>query len=131
MKYLIDTDVASYFLRGKFNLDEKFEQEKYENLALSIVTVAELKVLAYKNPNSVINLYSINSLSQFLTLLEPDEETWEIFSMVKSETLTKGRKRGDFDILNAAIAKRNKLVIVTNNISHYEDLVGVKNWITT
>ncbi len=129
MKYLIDTDITSYFLRGKYNLDQKFEIKGYKNLALSIITVSELKVLAYKNPQSAINLSNINSLSHLLNLLQPDEATWEIFSKIKADILSKGKKRGDFDILNAAIAKKNKLIIVTNNISHYEDLIGVENWI--
>lgn len=129
MKYLIDTDIASYYLRGKFNLLEIFEKKGIQNVKLSTVTVAELEVLAFRNPYSKINLSTIHFLSQNLGVLEIDRETWRVFSMLKAETMNRGLKKGDFDILIASTAKRYKMILVTNNISHYEDLVEVENWI--
>ena len=129
MKYLLDTDICSYYLRGKYNLKKVFERKGRANLRLSVVTQAELKVLAYKNPNSTINLSRISSLSQSLGLLDIDQGTWEIYSKMKADTQTRGRIRGDFDILNASIAKKYGLIVITNNISHYEDLVQLENWI--
>jgi len=128
MKYLVDTDIASYFLRGKYDLNMVFQQKGIDNLALSIVTLAELRVLVYRNPQSVINLPSIGSLSQTVNTLEIDETTWEIYSETKADVLTRGKTRGDLDILNASLAKQHNLIIVTNNTSHYEDLVPVENW---
>ncbi|MBU1209018.1 MAG: hypothetical protein KKH04_19195 [Proteobacteria bacterium] len=55
MKYLIDTDIASYYLRGKHNLVEIFKNKGPSDLRLSIITVAQMQVLAYKNPHSKIN----------------------------------------------------------------------------
>ncbi len=129
MKYLIDTDISSYFLRGKYNLDRVFEQKGFQNLRISIVTVAELKVLVYRSAHSLINEYTINEFAQRVGILEVDQNTWEMYSMLKSETLNLGKKRGDLDILNASIARQHKLVMVTNNTRHYEDLVPVQNWI--
>lgn len=129
MKYLIDTDISSYFLRGRFNLLDIFERKGIPNLRLSRITVAELEVLAFKNPHSKINFSSIQSLSQNCGVLEIDTETWQIFSKLKADTLNRGIKKGDFDILIASTAKQNNLVLVTNNTSHYEDIVEVENWV--
>jgi len=129
MKYLLDTDIASYYLRGKYNLFDKFEKKGFENIRVSRITVAELKVLAYRNPQSKINFSNIDSFCQNLGILEVDKESWEIFSMLKADTLKEGRKKGDFDILIASVAKRYKMILVTNNISHFKDLVEVENWI--
>jgi predicted nucleic acid-binding protein len=129
MKYLIDTDIASYFLRGRHNLDETFRKKGLENLATSVVTLGELKVLAYKNPQSSINLSSISYFSKSIVILDLDPETWDIFAKVKAVLLQQGKKRGDFDILNASLAKQHGLVIVTNNVNHYSDLGQVENWV--
>jgi len=131
MKYLIDTDISSYFLRGKFNLSEIFERKGIQNIRLSRITVAELEVLSYKNPESKINLSTINSFSQNLGILDVNRETWRLFSTIKAEMLNRGVKRGDLDILNASVARQYSMIMVTNNVSHYEDIVAMENWITS
>lgn len=129
MKYLIDTDITSYYLRGKYNLDEIFHRKGIHLLRISIITVAELEVLALKNPQSKINLSTIEAFSGMLGIVDANKETWELFSKMKAQTLSKGMSRGDFDILNAAIARQHKLILVTRNVTHYKDLVEVENWI--
>jgi len=49
--------------------------------------------------------------------------------MVKAETLNSGMKKGDIDILIASIVKQYKMILVTNNTSHFKDLIKVENWI--
>jgi len=129
MKYLIDTDIASYYLRGKFDLSNIFQKKGFQNIRLSRITVAELKVLAHRNPVSKINLSAICSLSQNLGILEIDIKTWETFSILKADTLNRGMVKGDFDILIASIAKRYGMIVITNNPTHYSDIIVVENWV--
>jgi tRNA(fMet)-specific endonuclease VapC len=129
MRYLIDTDIASYYLRGRYNLSDIFEKKGIQNIRLSRITVAELEVLAHRNPQTKINFSSIHAFSQSLGILEVDGQAWQIFSMLKAETLNRGMKKGDFDILIASIARKYGMIVVTNNTSHYEDLIKVENWI--
>lgn len=130
MKYLIDTDISSYFLRGKNNLFKVFDEKGVENIRLSCISLAELGVLAHRNPESKINLSTIFSFSEKLGVVDVDRDTWRLFSTLKAEVLNKGAQRGDFDILNASIAKQHDMIVVTNNVKHYEDLVPVENWTT-
>jgi len=88
-----------------------------------------LEVLAHRNPSSKINLSTIHFLSQNLGVLEVNRKTWRFFSMVKAETLNSGMKKGDIDILIASIVKQYKMILVTNNTSHFKDLIKVENWI--
>lgn len=129
MKYLIDTDIASYYLRGKFNLFNIFETKGIQNIRLSRVNVAELAVVAYKKPQSKLNFSSIYSFSQNLGVLEVDIETWRIYSKMKADYEKRGEPKGDMDFLIASVAKQHNMILVTNNTSHYEDLVKLENWI--
>jgi len=132
MRYLIDTDIASYYLRGKYNLSETFDNKGIGNIRLSIVTVAEMEVLAFKNPQSKINLSSIAYLSQNIGVIQLDGGTWRLFSEMKATALSSGKVTGDFDILIASTAKRHGLTVVTNNMSHYECLpIPVENWVNS
>ena len=41
--YLIDTNICIYYIKGKFNLKEKFNTIPRSNLFISEITLAELK----------------------------------------------------------------------------------------
>ena len=128
MKYLIDTDIASYFLRGKYNLADIFNIKGVTEIRLSVITVAQMEVLAYKNPYSKINLATISELTDCLGALDLNRETWNIFSMMKAETEKQGRPRGDLDVLQAAIAKQFGLILITHNVDHFEGLIEYEDW---
>ena len=128
MKYLIDTDIASYYLRGKYNLDKIFKRKGLTDLKLSVITVAQMEVLAYKNPQSKINLTTINSLANWLGVLDLDRNTWGIFAKTTAEVEKSGRPKGDLDILQAAIAKQHGLIVITHNTEHYEGVVECEDW---
>lgn len=130
MRYLLDTDITSYFLRGKYNLDLKFEEKGIPSIRLSIVSVAEMKVLAYRHSQKSFTLSKIERLAEQLGVVKVDCETWEFFSKMKAQTLQKGSRRGDFDILNAALARQHNLIMVTNNVRHYQDIVETENWVS-
>jgi predicted nucleic acid-binding protein len=129
MKYLIDTDISSYYLRGKYNLLNIFIQKGISDIRISAVSVAELEVLPHKNPASKINFSSIAAFSQKLGVLNVDNKTWRLFSKLKADTQKTGTKKGDLDLLIASIALQHSLILITNNVSHYKDLVAVENWI--
>lgn len=131
MKYLIDTDIASYYLRGKFNLSVTFQVKGFQNLRLSRINVAELEVLAYKSPQSKLNFSSIHSFSQNLGVLEVDIEAWRIYSKIKAGYEKRGEPKGDMDFLIASVAKQYNMIVVTRNTSHFDGLVKVENWIYT
>lgn len=128
MKYLIDTDIASYYLRGKYNLVEVFKNKSPLNLRLSVITVAQMQVLAYKNPHSKINLSSIGNLARLLGVLDINRRTWEIFSVTKAGAEKIGKPKGDFDILQSLIAKQHGLIVVTHNTGHYEGIIQCEDW---
>ncbi len=127
--YLLDTDICSYFLRGRHGLEEKFESVGPAALHISRVTVAELLVLAHKNPISRVNRERIEELAGRLVFLEVDEPAWGMFSVTKAR-LPKGLVIGDFDILLASVALTRDLILVTNNESHYRPTgARLENWV--
>jgi len=129
MKYLLDTDISSFYLRGRYNLLDVFIRKGIDNIRIPRPTVAQLEVAAYRNRYKEINFSNIQSFSQNFGILEVDNETWQIFPKLRAETLKQGKTRGDFDILIASIATQHDLIVVTNNEKHFKDLVGIENWI--
>lgn len=129
--YILDTDICSYFLRGRYGLQEKFQSVGPALLHISRITVAELLVLAHRNPGGRINQDIIEQLARALVFVELDEPSWAMFSAIKARLLKTGRPTGDFDILQASIAMTRNLTLVTNNEAHYRAIdVRLENWVT-
>ncbi|MDQ7780104.1 MAG: type II toxin-antitoxin system VapC family toxin [Planctomycetota bacterium] len=128
MKYLIDSDIASYYLRGKHNLAATFERKGLSNLRVSVITLAELQVLAHKNPHSKINLSAIDELGRLLGVLEVDRQTWRAFSIAKAEAERQGRPSGDLDMLQAVVARQHGMILVYHNTKHYEGIADCEDW---
>lgn len=63
MKYLLDTNIGIYFLKGKYALKDKFDEIGFDNLYISEITVAELKYGAEKSNYPDKNRKVIQNLS--------------------------------------------------------------------
>lgn len=69
MKYLLDTNICIYFLKGKYGLKEKFDNIGFDNLYVSQITVAELKYGAEKSNYPDKNRKVIQKLSSRFKLI--------------------------------------------------------------
>jgi tRNA(fMet)-specific endonuclease VapC len=62
MRYLLDTDICIYFLKEKHEIIEKIQQIPDEDLAVSIMTIAELEYGAFNSERVKENLDRIEYL---------------------------------------------------------------------
>lgn len=62
-KYLLDTNTCIYYIKGEFNLREKFEQTYPDNCYISEITLTELK---FGVENSVKKGKNHKALDNFL-----------------------------------------------------------------
>lgn len=129
MKYLLDTNICIYFLKGKYRLKDKFDQVGFENLYISEITIAELKYGAEKSEHAVKNRRIIQKLSnQFKQI--PIFNSLDIFAREKARLKKEGKIVDDFDLLIGATAIANDMTLVTNNEKHFDRLEKIKidNW---
>jgi len=68
-KYLLDTNICVYFLKGLFNLDIKIEKADVENCFISEITVAELKFGAENSENREKNRKTIDEFVNGFTVI--------------------------------------------------------------
>lgn len=47
MKYLLDTDICVYWLKGRQEVREKIKEMNLDDLAISVITLGELQYGAY------------------------------------------------------------------------------------
>lgn len=131
-KYLIDTNIAIFYMKGRFNLSFKFDNTSAENCFISEITLAELKFGVEKSEKPEKNK---KALDNFLTGVQilPIFHSLDLYAREKARLQKAGTPVDDFDILIAATAVTHKLVMVTNNTNHFKRVAGIKleDWTTT
>ncbi len=129
MKYLIDTNICIYYMKGRIGLDEKFKLAAADSLFISEITLAELK---FGVANSATPERNAKALANFLSGVQilPIFDALDTFANEKARLRKEGQPVDDFDLLIGSSAVANDLTLVTNNEKHFERIKGIKivNW---
>jgi len=128
--YLLDTDIIIYSLKGHPAVKKNLERNLHAALKISIVTLMELYYGAYKSQKVTSNLGKIKSIEDAVEIIPIGRESAEVFAMLKANLEKAGTPLDDFDLILAACALANDLVLVTNNVKHFERIEGLRltNW---
>lgn len=130
MKYLLDTNICIHFLRGKFNLQEKFQEIGLEHCAISEITLAELIFGAENSLNPKKNLELIDVFTNQLIVL-PIFSAIRLYGKEKARLKSSGQMISDFDLLIACTAVEKNLIMVTENLGEFERIsdIQIENWV--
>jgi len=129
-KFLLDTNICIYFLKGQYNLVQKLEKIGLENCFISEITIAELKFGAENSENKEKNRNTVDDFISRFTII-PIFNSLDIYAKEKARLRKAGNPLDDFDLLIGATAISNNLVLVTKNVTDFERLEGIEieNWI--
>ncbi len=123
-KYLIDTNICIYYIKGKFDLNKKFEKVDLENCFISEISLAELK---FGVANSDKKEKNQKVLDNFLTGIKviPIFHSLDLYASEKARLRKVGTPVDDFDILIGVTSVTHNLTMVTNNTDHFKRLKGI------
>ena len=128
-KYLLDTNICIYFLKGQFDLHKNIEAAGSENCFISEITIAELKY-GVEHSNQVIkNRETLAKFQNKFTIL-PIFAALDVYAKEKARLKKKGKLLDDFDLLIGATAISNNLTLATRNVRDFERLEGlnIEDW---
>ena len=129
-KYLLDTNVCVFYLRGRYRINERLKQIGFENCCISEITLAELKYGAEFSEYTSDNMKLIDEFAKHITIL-PIFNSLRLYAQEKARLRKMGTLIDDFDILIGCSAVANKLTLVTENEKHFNRLrkIKIENWI--
>ena len=131
MKYLLDTCVISDFVKGNKTTLEKVKSNLPTDLAISAITVMELKYGLYLNQQRAKKIAPIvNSLINSIIVLPYLAESADKTALIRAKLKIKGTPIGPYDIMIAGTALEHQLIMVTANnkeFSRVNDLI-IENW---
>jgi predicted nucleic acid-binding protein len=128
--FLLDTDTIILNLKGHPAVKENLQRHQNDPLKVSVITCMESCYGAYKSPNVAGNLAKVQMIEAALEVIPMGPESAQIFGMLKAQMEKKGTRLDDFDLAIAASALAQNLILVTNNLSHFKRIPGLKlaNW---
>ncbi|MDQ7067523.1 MAG: PIN domain-containing protein [Sulfurimonas sp.] len=119
-KYLIDSDILIYFLKGKKEVVQRLSQIPIDNLYISRINYTELIYGAYNSAKITQNLKVIEPFLDSFKVLEFTKTSSLIFAKEKVRLKKNGNIIADMDLMIASIAIENDCTLISNNIKHFD-----------
>lgn len=129
MHYMLDTDIASYLIRGNHpGVTEKFT-ELYDKCVISSITAAELQYGARKRNNRVLT-QKVQAFCNLIPIIPWNEDAASNYAKLRVELETAGTPIGNMDMMIAASAIAEEAVLITNNTGHFSKIpfLDLENW---
>ncbi len=125
-KYLIDSDILIYFLKGKQEIVQRLSEIPMDNLYISRINYTELIYGAYNSTRIDQNLKVIEPFLDSFKVLEFTEVSSLIFAKEKARLKKDGNIIADMDLMIASIAIENECNLISNNIKHFQRIKNLK-----
>jgi tRNA(fMet)-specific endonuclease VapC len=131
VKYLLDTNICIYI--AKHNppaVKERFSQHTAAELAISVVTLGELRFGAEKSQSRERALKVINKLTSTMQIAPINDIVGEHYGQIRADLQQKGLIIGNNDLWLAAHARAEGWILVTNNEREFVRVqqLQVENW---
>jgi predicted nucleic acid-binding protein len=128
--YLLDTDTIIFSLKGHEAIKKNLQKHFEDPMKICVITLMELYFGAYKSEKVTGNLAKIRTIENAFEIISTGRESADIFGMLKASLEKSGTPLDDFDLIIASCALSHNLILVTNNIKHFDRVEGLRltNW---
>lgn len=130
MKYLLDTSICVFFLRGKHDIRSRILKVNSDNCYISEVTVAELKYGVECSSSRSVNREMLEEFLSYVNVI-PFAQGIEAFAEEKSRLRKEGTPVENFDLFIGCTALSSNMILVTDNTRHFERIrnLVIENWV--
>lgn len=127
MKYLLDTNTCIRYINGRSPaLAKKLDSLSEGDAVVCSVVKAELFFGALRSQNPVKTMEGQRQFLSLFASLPFDDGAAEHYARIRADLTEKGTIIGGNDMLIAAIALANDLVLVTHNTREFERIKTLK-----
>lgn len=129
-RYLLDTNIVSYFVRGNFQaVRDRLERIPSESLAISAVTEAELRYWVLCRPGSLRTRVGVEDVLARIPSLPWDTRAAQSFADSRDALKRKGQVLSTAGLMIAAHALSLGLTLVTHDqVFAYIDGLKIEDW---
>ena len=131
-RYLLDTNICIYIKNHRpAEVLARFAKLPPGKVAMSTITYGELCFGAEKSSKPKETRHILEQLTTLIPVLPLDEATSIHYGKIRQHLQASGKPIGNNDLWIAAHALASKLILVTNNVTEFERVPGlrVENWV--
>lgn len=132
MLCMLDTNICIYLIkRNPHNVVSKLKTYDAGEVAVSAITVAELQYGVQKSNRPEQNGMALAEFLLPLEIVAFDERAAGHYGEIRSHLEKTGNIIGSMDLLIAAHARSLSLTLITNNMSEFRRVPGLRaeNWV--
>ncbi|QQO07661.1 type II toxin-antitoxin system tRNA(fMet)-specific endonuclease VapC [Breznakiella homolactica] len=130
--YLLDTNICIYIIKEQPEAVLKnLRKKRSKGMAISSITLAELEYGVENSKYPEKNKIALIKFLSIISILPFDAKAAEAYGKIKADLKRRGCIIRPLDILIAAHAKSEDLILVTNNSKEFERVEDLKieNWV--
>ena len=132
MKYLLDTNTCIYIINKKPpSAVNHIRSKQPDEVSISTITIAELEYGVYRSTHADQNRIALLEFLVPFAILDFDHSAAAVYGSIRATLERKGTPIGPMDLLLAAQAMSQQLILVTNNEREFRRVAGlqIENWI--
>lgn len=126
MKYMLDTNMCIYAQKNIPQVIEKIKNNFQYGVAISSITLAELEFGVQASANIEKNTIALYKFLSIVEILDFDSSSATEYGKIRADLKRKGTPIGNMDMLIAAHAKSEDLIVVTHNTREFERVEGLQ-----
>ena len=131
MKYMLDTNVLIHLIRNNQDkVRERLSQENISEVCMSSITYAELEYGVSKSQARERNEIALQTVISGIKVLPFGEKAGKEYGDIRATLEKQGFVIGPNDLLIAAHAKSEELILVTHNTKEFNRVKGlsIEDW---
>ena len=132
MLHMLDTDIASYIIKGRSpEIEKTLSAIEPSMVCISVMTRAELLYGLKSLPPGHRLHIGVRQFLKIVRTLSWDAEAADFYAEIRHQLVTAGQAIGEMDMMIAAHSLAAAAVLVTNNTRHYERISApliLQNW---
>lgn len=132
MLHMLDTDTASYLIKGKSPVIEaRLAVRVPSTICISMMTRAELQYGVKRLPADHRLHLAVRQFLKIVRILPWDADAADWYAEIRHQLVSTGQPIGEMDMMIAAHALSAGAVLVTNNSRHYGRIQApliLENW---
>lgn len=133
MLHMLDTDTASYLIKGKSPvIESRLAALAPSMVCISVMTRAELLNGLKRLPADHRLHLAVRQFLKIVRVLPWDAEAADWYADIRHQLVSSGQPIGELDMMIAAHSLSAGAVLVTNNSRHYERIAApimLENWV--
>lgn len=130
MKYMLDTNTCIFIIKKDENVLSHLKKIDFKEICISSITLSELEFGVAKGMHSEKNQKALDAFVYNFSILPFDRDAAHEYGKIRADLEKIGNPIGGMDMLIAAHAKSQKLILVTNNTKEFirVDGLNIEDW---